>query len=560
MNELMSMAPANQTFSELFSNGVKYTIPRFQRDYAWDLEQWEDLWLDIEALQEEGHHYMGYIVLQKKKDHAFEVIDGQQRLVTLSFVVLAAMKKIQSFIDNGDQIDDNHKRLGVLKERLIGSTNPVTLKVENKLSLNRNNHRYFREICSKMRMLNERGVSRTNRRLDEALDFFSDKIPGTTGSEVAQFIERVASCMIFTKIVTQDSINAYKVFETLNARGVQLSTPDLLKNHIFSTLAGNDDMSNGTLDILDEDWATIIVQLGESNFTDFMRYHHIMQAQLKSKRMLFKAIKGMADTPRAANRYLESLTVYAPIYAALLRPNDEWWRRWGSYLPQIRHPLEGLKLFQIKQPFPILMAAARDRFTPDEFVKTLRYLYILSIRYNIVCRLSPNDQEQAYSTMAIKVFQGKFTRASHIKNCEAFQRLYPDDATFKSAFLFFKLPSRRFSKQIRFLLTEIENHLGRESSYLDSCLEHVCPYHPDQTWYRTFGDGADDIIDRLGNMVLLEKDPLGRADFDTKKIAYRGSTFNLAKKVAQADTWELDTLNHYQSWLADRAVDTWRVD
>lgn len=560
MSDFMLMAPANQSFSELFGNGLKYVIPRFQRDYAWDLEQWEDLWMDIKALEEEGHHYMGYIVLQKKGEYEYEVIDGQQRLVTFSLVALAAMRKILSFVDQGFEVDNNKERLRVLKERLIGSTNPVTLKVENKLSLNRNNNRYFREICSKMRTLNERRVSKTNILLDQAFDFFTNRIQGVNGSEIAEFIERVASRMIFTKIVTQDNIHAYKVFETLNARGVRLSAPDLLKNHIFSTLAGNDDVSDETLEVLDEDWSTIIAQLGESNFTDFARYHHNIQKKLTSKRNLFKSVKQIVSTPQIASQYLESLKDHAPIYAALLSPDDEWWRRWGDQLSMIRHYLRGLKLFQIKQPFSVLMAAAKDGFSNEEFVKALKYLYILSIRYNTVCRFSPNEQEKAYNKIAIKIFNGEFKRASHIKNSNEFKKLYPDDATFKNAFEFLKMPGKRSSKKIRFLLTEIENSFGRELNYLDTSLEHVCPYNPDQFWHESFGEGANEVVDRLGNMVLLEKDNLGRADFKTKKQAYLKTSFRLAKKVAEADTWDLATLNHYQVWLADQAVKTWRVD
>jgi len=80
----MLMEPTNQTFQELISNGIKYQVPRFQRDYAWDSEQWEDLWSDIQTIADEQYHYMGYIVLQRKSHHDFEVIDGQQRLITLS--------------------------------------------------------------------------------------------------------------------------------------------------------------------------------------------------------------------------------------------------------------------------------------------------------------------------------------------------------------------------------------------------------------------------------------------------------------------------------------------
>jgi uncharacterized protein with ParB-like and HNH nuclease domain len=70
------MEPSNQTFKALMGNGVKYNVPRFQRDYSWDQEQWEDLWEDIENLQEE-EHYMGYIVLQRNEGdkNNFSIID-----------------------------------------------------------------------------------------------------------------------------------------------------------------------------------------------------------------------------------------------------------------------------------------------------------------------------------------------------------------------------------------------------------------------------------------------------------------------------------------------------
>ncbi len=56
MNNFMLMEPTNQTFQDLIGSGVKYTVPRFQRDYAWTREQWEDLWADIETLEDE-HYY-----------------------------------------------------------------------------------------------------------------------------------------------------------------------------------------------------------------------------------------------------------------------------------------------------------------------------------------------------------------------------------------------------------------------------------------------------------------------------------------------------------------------
>ena len=247
MSEFMLMEPANQTFSELLSNRVKYSVPRFQRDYSWEQEQWEDLWAGIEALDEEGFHYMGYIVLQRKNQQDFEVIDGQQRLVTLSLLILATMQHIQGLIDNNQDADKNQERLEEITNRYIGSKDIVSLRVSSRLTLNRNNGRFYKDICSNVEPPQHRGITATNNLLRRAFKFFCDKNVGGSGEEIAEFINKFSSRLIFTKIVVQDSLSAYKVFETLNARGVQLSTPDLLKNYIFSVVTQNDDVADETI-------------------------------------------------------------------------------------------------------------------------------------------------------------------------------------------------------------------------------------------------------------------------------------------------------------------------
>lgn len=559
MNNFMLMEPSNQSFQEMFSNGVKYNVPRFQRDYAWDLEQLEDLWTDINTLEKEHYHYMGYIVLKITEEQVFEVIDGQQRLITISLIIIAGMKKIKVLIDANVDVEANQKRLDVFFDRLIGALNPVSLKVNNKLFLNRNNQKHFKDICSKMEPVNLRVLSNTNKKLNSAFSFFNNSNMGENGADIAQFIETFTKKLIFTKIVVQDNLNAYKVFETLNARGVQLSTPDLLKNNIFSVITKNEDVPNEQLDELDEDWADIITQLGDKNFSDFVRYHYLMQNQLTTKKNLFKSIRKNNVTPKDAYNYLESLVKYASIYSALLNPFDEWWKNQEGNYSNAKHYLEGLKLFGIKQPMQILMAAF-TKFTAQEFILTLKYIYVLSIRYNVICHNSPNEQEKKYNQIAINIFNKSHKRASHIKNSPEFKALYPNNSEFKGKFEYYKMACRSSAKKIRFLLTDIENSFGRELNYLDTSLEHICPYNPNQDWQTEFGDGVNDITDRLGNLVLLEQDELKRDSFVKKKKAYTATNFQLAKKVAEYENWDLATLNAYQSWLADQAIKTWRID
>jgi len=558
MNNFMLMEPRNQTFQELMSNGVKYTVPRFQRDYAWELEQWEDLWADIQSLDDEHYHYMGYIVLQRKGLHDFVVIDGQQRLVTLSLVILAAMKHIKQLAIQGSETQANQERLNVLTDHFIGAKNPISLRVNSKLSLNRNNHMNYKFICSKLDTILSRGLILSNKLLLNAFSFFANKEMGNSGSEIAEFIEKLTVGMVFTKIVVQDDLNAYKVFETLNARGVQLSTPDLLKNYIFSIVTINDDVPDEQVDDLDTEWSWIITQLGENNFTDFIRYHNNFQQKFITKKQLFVSIRRLVDTSKKAYDYLESLTKYAPIYAALLNHNDELWVNQTEIHRNIKKYLEGFNIFNIKQTFSILMAAF-IQFSSNEFIKLVKYIYILSIRYNVICNFSPHKQEKWYNQIAVKIFNGNYVRASHIKNGEEFKKLYPTNQEFFNAFEFHKIPSRQHSKKIRFLLSEIETYLGNQSDYTKTTLEHICPYHPEQNWCEYFGEGINDIQDRLANVILLEKDELKRSNFENKKAFYLKSPFRLAKKVAEYEEWNIQNLNHYQAWLTEQAVNTWKI-
>ncbi|HEP1587072.1 TPA: DUF262 domain-containing protein [Klebsiella pneumoniae] len=557
--QFMLMEPKNENFNELIGGPNKYIVPRFQRDYAWDVGQWEDLWGDINSLDDEGFHYMGYIVLQQKEQYQHEIIDGQQRLVTLSIIVLAAMKAIKTLIDNGEDVQGNTERLDGITQNFVGSKNFVTLKVINKLELNRNNKSYFQRMSSHLEAQNSRGITSTNKLIRKCFDFFCKKDYGKTGAEIAQFIADFSSSMIFTKIIVQDDLNAYKVFETLNARGVQLSTPDLLKNYLFSIVTKDDQIGEEELNDLDEQWSEMIVQLGESNVSDYIRYHYNSQRRMVTKNNLFSSMRKILTKPEEAYQYLKSLIDYSPIYASLINPNDAWWGDQDVKYRNVLHYLNGIRLFNIKQPLTIFLAAFGN-FSPEEFVKLVKYIYILSIRYNIICHLSPSEQENIYNQIANKVYNREFLRASHVKNSEEFKRLYPDDNAFFNAFEFHRMPSRQTAKKIRFLLSEIEGYLGNPCDYEKTTLEHICPYHPEKDWNESFGEGINDVKDRLGNMILMDKDNLKRSSFEEKKKEYTKSGYKLALKVTEYAEWNLEFVNDFQKWMSQQAVNVWKVD
>lgn len=140
------------TWADLFSNGRRFSVPKFQRDYAWDEDQWIDLWSDVQALdREDESHYMGTIVLKLEADGAFQIIDGQQRLATLSILALAVIDRLQELSRQGTESEANEERVRLLRERLISSKHPASLRFESRLRLNENDDGFFQTYLAQIK-------------------------------------------------------------------------------------------------------------------------------------------------------------------------------------------------------------------------------------------------------------------------------------------------------------------------------------------------------------------------------------------------------------------------
>jgi len=319
-----------ERLSDLIGNGKKFIVPKFQRDYSWNEEQWGDLWADLQSInfaEKDDSHYMGYLVLQEIADNQFIVVDGQQRLTTLTLLFIAACYVFQEMIANNQEIEENTIRLQELK-KYVGPTNPITRAQENKITLNRNNNHFFRTfLCQLSEHIPVTGIKYSEKLLKEAKDYFVKQLQDkfTNGQQLIEFIlQNVSLRLYFTTIIVNDEVNAYTIFETLNARGVQLSTPDLLKNYLLSLAAR--EVSHGTvIDELDETWEKITEQIADNSFNDFVRHEWNSCNRSATKTELFRRIKTAITTPVESFSYIQRLYTQSFNYSALLDPNSDMW-------------------------------------------------------------------------------------------------------------------------------------------------------------------------------------------------------------------------------------------
>ena len=543
------------------TNGLRYSVPKFQRDYSWKEEQWNDLWDDLISVvdQEDEEHYMGYLVLQRKDNEMFTIIDGQQRITTITLLILAALYRLKEL----ETIDtESQKRSDLLRASFIGSMDPVSLKVENKLTLNRNNDDHFRRYLCTLEKPPIRKIKSSERLLSRACQFFQERVKTVypkTSEEIADFINRMVGRLLFTTITVGSEVNAYKVFETLNARGVQLSTPDLLKNYLFSIIDDEKSLHNDDIDKLEEDWARTSEQLGRNDFTKFIFVEWNRRNSLTAKSELFKKIQSSIAKSEEAFSYLRLLEQSSEIYAALQDESDEFWQS-SDYL-QVKQALYVLKLFNITQPQGILLSAYQ-KYDKNNFLKIANYLKVISIRYNVICQKSSKDQERLYNQLAIGIYRKK--PLNEIKSL--LKKVYPSDDEFESDFKFKQMPDRQTHKKIRYLLNQIEMQCNPDIKLDENLysLEHILPQNLNEIWYQYFNeDNIDKYINRLGNMTLVtasENKDLGHKSFDDKKTVFEKASLSITKKCAGYEIWDAETIENRQTWMAKKALSIWRIN
>ncbi|MCK9512956.1 MAG: DUF262 domain-containing protein [Pigmentiphaga sp.] len=477
----------NNTFRKLIGNGLTYRIPRFQRDYSWSHDEWEDLWADILATLKEGgeqSHYMGYLVLQSADDKTFDVIDGQQRLTTLSLIVLAVLKNIQRLVDAKNEAEPNTQRLNQIRQTYVGYLDPVTLIARPKLTLNRNNNNYYQTYLVPLERLPQRGFRASEHLLRKAFEWFDKRVAdylkastGDEGKRLAQLIEDVSDRLFFTVITVTDELNAYKVFETLNARGVRLSATDLLKNYLFSVLDRGGETDH-ELRNLEDRWEAIVGRLQSENFPDFLRVHWNSRHSFARQADLFKTIRTRVTNREGVFQLLRGMEEDLDTYLALSSPEVSEWSQDDKQHASV------LKTFRVRQPFPLLLAARRA-FDAADFTGLLRAIVVISLRYNVIGAYSTAEQERTYNAVAERIAKGEFSQLSPA--LLAMRNVYVEDRTFRAVFAekTIRTTDSRNNRVARFILCAIEKHLsGQEHAFISDAfnIEHVLPQNAPDGW------------------------------------------------------------------------------
>lgn len=538
-------------------------VPLNQRPYAWEDDPVETLFHDLTRAFDNSQpiYFLGTIVLTEAPKGVREVADGQQRLATISILVAA----IRDYLI---ELGDPQGALQYQSEYLI-KYDPPTGQFRAKLNLNVQDNQYFFNnvlLSPTDRPKNSKQIYTSNERLKSAARKAREHVRNITAAlatkektkRLYDWIEYLKeSALVIAITVPQRVSNSFRMFETLNARGVRASQVDILKNYLLD-LAGDSKNQAHT------HWMSMLSVIeshgGDELLLDFIRHLWISQYGPTTETELGDSFEEKINSERKALDFLAQLDSAASDYVAILTPLQS--PRWANYPSDTRKTIDIITNdLGGKQIRPLMLAITRH-FSQEEAIRAFRSFLSWSVRFLIVGGAGGGKLERYYGLRALEVTKLEVTTIKDLNDKMA--DVLPRDKQFEEEF---SRATVKKSNLARYYLRAIELYRAREK--LPQLLinedpnavnlEHVLPVTPSAQW-NLDAETASVFYKRIGNMVLLgSKDnvELGNVSFKEKKIILAISPMGITKEVAQYKTWGPDQIKERQVKLAKDAPKVW---
>jgi hypothetical protein len=539
-------------------------VPDFQRNYSWEVDdQVSEFYRDLnEAMASDASEYfLGSVVTSRSVGAAqvrLHVIDGQQRLATTS-LLYAALRDI--FSERSDE------RATEIERDLLGKRDIVTRRVEQRMSLNADDNEFFRRITLE-RPRDRRLMPglESHVRLQAAFEDFRKKFlklieglgPDDWQLPLLKWYSFVLERATILEVRLTNEHRAFVIFETLNTRGLDLSTTDLLRNHLFGVCGAR-------LEEAKVRWSRAFApfSIKDSNLDAdaFLRHFWASRRGVVRVKALYSEIKPGITTADEALDLMDELVICSPLWVGMFDRDSEVWARYRA--PALA-ALEALSNLDVQQCRPLLLAALR-KLAQREVEQLLELILGWSIRWFVVGGGSAGTVERLYAVTATNVMSGQLTTAAGI--AQQFANDVPADTAFEEAFAIATVRRGWLARYYLYALEQAaigkaEPELVPNQDVEQVNLEHVLPRNPSGDWDRTFNsDQIQSMRLMLGNQVLLRKSQnarLGNKSFAEKRKAYAASDLVLTKEVSKLNEWAPAAIRARQERLARLAPKIWR--
>lgn len=544
----------------------RLVVPPNQRSYAWEDRNVKELLQDLNASMAAGNgsqeYFLGTIVLVDAQDgKPPKISDGQQRIATTA-IILARIRDLYSELGQD-------ARASSVNQDYISKIDLDTAENKSQISLNTEDNVFFvNSILDKyphsadeskfLRSSNKRLLTASReayKYLHNHISAFGEDLRAAQLTRWVRFIKERTHIIAVTVL---DENQAFRLFETLNDRGVKASQVDILKNFF---LEQSGDRKNET----HAEWTELTGKI-EANFPNdddqtllYIRHLWITQNGHTTEKELSTKIRAKITAETLAVNFVAEANKASNDYVALYEPSHI---KWNGYKHSTREYLNTINShLKVEQIRPLLFAIARH-FSPEEANKAFRYAVSISVRF-LIYGGRGGFLDEHYAARAHSIGTGKITKAKELR--DSLQSEVPTDSQFEQAFA-----TARVSKSYlaRYYLRAIDKTLSGDpqpefvatEDYESTNLEHIIPLKPSQDWVISAED-ASSAHQMIGNLTLLsakKNTAIGNGKFSEKMAAYKDSAYGITNQLEKfGGSFGLLQVKERQAQLASVAPKTW---
>ncbi|MDZ5711002.1 DUF262 domain-containing protein [Jeotgalibacillus haloalkalitolerans] len=579
-----------------------YHIPKYQREYTWSKSQWENLFDDL--TENDAGYFLGSIICintitSALGDPEFEVVDGQQRLTTLS-ILLATLYGVLD--DHRGELDeDNVSDLLQLKRKIVLKKDNNKIRVSPQIQ--NSNLEDYEYLMGELKILPSRKKPKNtgNRRIYKAHTYFKNRLLEEGENSVEKIkkwlliLEKVNAAIV-VMIEVSTHADAYTLFESLNNRGTPLTAVDLMKNLL---LAQVDQNKNSSIDVFFDQWTQILDLIGNEYKIQERFFRHYYNAFRTTINEPFKKGNESKKFPLGAiatrstllsiyqtmikndpEKFLDSIIRSARVYASILLNEED--------LPaEIKEHLKDLERIQGSPSHLLLLYLFENQaklFLDDQTLsKIVSLLVKFFVRRNLTDVPNTRDLTKIFMDIILLIEENDLIENNiYILIRDQLKRHSVDDMIFKdklrgdiyeenagaARFVLSKIAQQGMTKESKVNLWE----RNKNNKYVWT-IEHIFPQGKNipQDWVDMIADGdvekardhQQNLVHTLGNLTITGYNSnLSNLPFITKRdktdrnglyIGFKNG-INLNEDLKNAEAWKPEMINKRTENLVERIL------
>ncbi|PSB32701.1 DUF262 domain-containing protein [Chlorogloea sp. CCALA 695] len=567
----MKIEANDKEVQDIFALGY-FKIPRFQRPYSWMEEEVINFWEDI-VIRDYKHYFIGSMVVYQTEKPYYGIVDGQQRLTTIT-LMLAAIRN--AFLD----YEDENLAKGVhqyIEKANIDNINEYILNAETSFPYLQGYIQSFKKVDIKCNVGNEEQNLKSafeliNKKIYDIIPKYdkndcSNSLFQERKNQIIDSLKNIRNKILSLKLVfiqLDNEDDAYLIFETLNTRGKDLTTQDLVKNLLLQKLRA----SNINLDTYKVIWNGILEKFDDNgldkNIVESFLYHHwLSKYGDTTQKQLFGEIKkhisssSSNESENKSHLLLLELQKNSEYYVSIVSPENHQWN--PEEKNSIQKSLKALRLFNVKQQTSMILSIIRayreGKITLRIVRKLLWKIECFHFIFNaITSQRSSGSIAPLYSKIAQDLSKtDSLDKIQSIINelSRKLQEKLPSFDEFNVDFmdLIYTKNKQRDKKIIQYILEKLigENINGLPIDYISASIEHLLP--------QSKGDEA--IVGNIGNLILVDKitngEDLKDLDFRKKIDILKNKKYPLDVDLISANQWSEKEIKERGESMAHKA-------